>query len=82
MIDNNLSIPFPLSDGTLARLYIPRTMSVIDARRMKRAINALYITGSQKSQHRGSVETLALSGNGNDTNITRDTSHGEERKER
>ena len=43
MSNNNVAIPFPLSDGSMMTLYAPPTMSVKDARRLKRLINALYI---------------------------------------
>lgn len=42
---DNIAIPFPLSDGSLVTLYAPTTMQISDARRLKRAINALYING-------------------------------------
>jgi len=44
---DNLSIPFPMQNGKLARLFVPPSMSVEDAQRLKRVINALYINGQQ-----------------------------------
>lgn len=40
---DKISIPFVTSDGDISRLYLPMKMSVSDARRLKRMINALYI---------------------------------------
>ena len=46
--ESNISIPFPLSNGSFARLYVPPTMSIGDAKRLKRMVNALYINGKSK----------------------------------
>jgi hypothetical protein len=53
MSNENIAIPFPLSDGAIARLYVPPKMTVSDARRLKRAINALYINGKSKPENTG-----------------------------
>lgn len=43
MISNNVAFPFPLSNGKFAQLYMPQDMTIADAKRLKRMINALYI---------------------------------------
>lgn len=48
-MENRISYPFPLSDGSLIRLYMPFNMPVKDARRLKRMINALYINGKKEA---------------------------------
>lgn len=55
MFDKNISIPFPLSDGGFARLYMPHDMTISDAKRLKRVINALYI-----NQKKNAVEPKSL----------------------
>lgn len=47
-MNNPIYVPFPLSSGECALLSLPKEMSVRDARRLKRAIDALYIVGQAK----------------------------------
>jgi hypothetical protein len=53
---NLVAFPFPLSDGTLASLYLPSIISASDARRMARFVESLVIEGTHTGQQTKPVE--------------------------